>query len=80
MGIALGYAFLVAIAGGLAAICLAQYLDIREENEQMASRDEDATIERLIYGTPSIVPSEASLRRFSVSSPARSAHLSLTSK
>ena len=81
MGIALGYAFLVAIAGGLAAICFAQYLEMVEENDQPAQRDDDPTRERLLYGAPSIVPSERSLRRLPGSAPVRSGpRIALTSK
>lgn len=80
MGIALGYAFLVAIAGGLAAICLAQYLEMIEDRAQPEQRDDDPR-ERLLYGAPSIVPSENHLHR--LSRPVRSrpaARFSLTSK
>lgn len=39
MGIALEYAFLVAIAGGIAAICVAYVLEIREDAEMRHGRD-----------------------------------------
>jgi len=81
MGIALGYAFLVAIAGGIAAICVAQYLEMAEEERQAAPADSEPAHDRLLYGVPSIVPSEASLRRLSRPVPARTAtQFSLTAK
>ena len=78
MGIALGYAFLVAIAGGLVAICVAHYLYIVEENE--SARNDDAVIEPLLYGAPSVMPAQASLRSLPVSARARTAQFPLTSK
>jgi hypothetical protein len=81
MGIALGYAFLVAIAGGLAAICFAQYLEMLEENAPPASRDGEAARDRLLHGAPSMAPGESSLRRRPVpASPHSTRQLSLTSK
>lgn len=45
MGIALGYAFLLAIAGGLVAICFAWLNDLRED-EASASETEGFAIRR----------------------------------
>ncbi len=46
MGIALGYAFLLAIAGGLIAICYAWFMDMIEDQ----ARDREEADRRLLPG------------------------------
>ena len=42
MGIALSYAFLLAIAGGVAAICVAYWLELAEDGESEPEREREA--------------------------------------
>ena len=62
MGVALEYAFLVAVAGGLAAICLAYLLESIED-EQMQDRSEPR------HGSP--LPERMPLRAMAVTPPPR---------
>jgi hypothetical protein len=63
MGIALGYAFLLALAGGLAAICFARLLELAEDSRPSAENEpHDAPAsDRLSFGTAPPVSPQAQM-------------------
>ena len=67
MGIALGYAFLLAIAGGLAAICVAHWLELSEEMRaregEEPARGASAPARLTLDAAPSIVPDAGRIGR-----------------
>jgi hypothetical protein len=81
MGIALGYAFLLALAGGLAAICFAWLLELAEDRRPSAENEpRDAPHLTGFHFRRSSGPDVGPLCAASVSGRPGPPHLSLTPK